>query len=119
MTPDAYDSAPWPNRLYNITVMGPDASRRMQKRRKPVNGYLCWPFASRRHDGGGWSLDHTPTGASLGVFDRLRDAKEAARALVAETGGTQPWEAFTEPKHASPEVKDALKAVMRPVVRVG
>lgn len=111
MTPDEYRAAPWPHRIYHISVMRPGGDsehpRRFTKHRKAVDGYVCWLFASRKKDGGGWSLDHLPTGCILGTYDRLMDAKDAARALVEHTDGTEAWE-FTDPDDRPPEVKDAL-----------
>lgn len=93
-----YRERPWRNRLYNIRVatsaiFGKTGTRTMWK---TVNGYVCPPFAARRTEAGRWSCDHVPTGASVGSFRLLSDAKEYARELVDEAGFPEMWEGFTE-----------------------
>lgn len=91
-----YAERPWRNRLYKIRVLKAVTGDAWDFGWKTVNGYVCPPFAARKKDGGGWSCDHMPTGATVGGFRLLAQAKDYARELVEEADGPEAWEGFTE-----------------------
>lgn len=117
-----YPERPWSQGHYHITVWHFERTADGDPKTHPkrVSGWTCWPFGARRTDGGGWSLDHLPTGATLGGFKLLAHAKDAARSLTEETDGVEPWEQLTDVRswRDNTAIVAAIRAVMQPVVRV-
>lgn len=108
----SYADRPWTKGPYRIRVVrlaAGGATREWQD----VGGYVCPPFAARRTDGGGWSCDHMHSGASVGGFGSLAKAKDYARELVAESGGPEAWEAFTDPRDIPDDLREVIKRVAR------
>ena len=108
---NAYSARKWAKGSYRIIHRGAHGFEVMG-----AYGYTCHPFAARLVCGL-WSLDHLPTGRTLGKYRRLSDAKEAARELVAEAGGTKAWE-FTEVSKVPGEVLRAVATILQPLTRI-